>query len=561
MIPHNRLKPSADLLSRWERLLFLSLAGAFIGCEIFRLCHGVDFTDEAYYNAVAYQFALGDQPFVDQFAVHQTAFVLVAPLIWLFHGCTGGTEGLVLFVRLTFLGFSIVVGMILYWLLRECFPKSLAFLAGLLCVALVGQFVTFSYNSQGCLFLLIGLVLQFRVAEETPSGCNYRRMLLAGLACGLAVMSYPTLILPVLLSTVVTLAFRPLFRPRLAGIFALGFCIAMIPLLALAWNAGWQHLVTFAQASSIAATHAGQAGGWRKISRILHGIWGVCFSTQLVQAGTIFLAGLGYLLRRSAFRALVGAALLLSAIGLRVHLWESPFEYLMRISIWGPLFYFLIRDGHAPARQFLWCVYVPSLAAALTTAWTSANGAMNAGIGAIPAALATLIMLGQSARDGLKAPAGFAQAASFIIPLAAPLMLLVYQMGFVYGEGKPTHLTACVQQGPYRGIWTTATKAELCSLLVRDVAKYAKGPGRVLFYDFFPAGYLFSSKRSASPTTWEMPPSRTDPTTRNGVMAYISSPQHQPDVIFEMKILFGYTGTAAELNYGPKDPLASHVRA
>jgi hypothetical protein len=169
-------------------------------------------------------------------------------------------------------------------------------------------------------------------------------------------------------------------------------------------------------------------------------------------------------------------------------------------------------------------------------------------------------MLGQVPADALKARPRLAQIISFAMPLAVPLTLLLYQAGFVYGEGKPTHLTARVQEGPYRGLWTTRTKAELSNLLARDVAKYARGEGRILFYDFFPAGYLFSAKRSASPTTWEMPPSASHP-TRTGIIAYISAPQHRPDIIFEMKTLFGYTGTAANLSYAQDDPLKACVRS
>ena len=75
----------------------LRMIATVISCAAFRLLRGVDFTDEGYYNAVAYRLVLGDKPFINQILVHQTAFLLFTPLVGMFHWVTGGTQGLVLF--------------------------------------------------------------------------------------------------------------------------------------------------------------------------------------------------------------------------------------------------------------------------------------------------------------------------------------------------------------------------------------------------------------------------------------------------------------------------------
>src|SRR4051794_36130681 len=108
-----------DTGSHAERLLRFCIIAFVLFYAIIRLFRGVDFTDEAYYTAVAFRFALGDQPFVDQILVQQTAFLLFTPLVWLFHWLTGGTQGLVLFLRVMTLAFNISVAAVVYRVLRR----------------------------------------------------------------------------------------------------------------------------------------------------------------------------------------------------------------------------------------------------------------------------------------------------------------------------------------------------------------------------------------------------------------------------------------------------------
>jgi hypothetical protein len=124
-----------------ERLIRFSAIALVMLCAGFRLTRGVDFTDEAYYTAVAYRFVLGDKPFVDQILVHQTAFLLVTPLVGLFHWVSGGTEGLVLFLRIMFLGFSIFVAAVVYRVLRYGLHRNVELLASLFCIVIFGEWV------------------------------------------------------------------------------------------------------------------------------------------------------------------------------------------------------------------------------------------------------------------------------------------------------------------------------------------------------------------------------------------------------------------------------------
>jgi hypothetical protein len=67
----------------WQAIACAALAAAtllVLGTRAFR---GVDLTDESFHAALAYRFLLGDVPFRDELALHQTAVLLTLPGVWL----------------------------------------------------------------------------------------------------------------------------------------------------------------------------------------------------------------------------------------------------------------------------------------------------------------------------------------------------------------------------------------------------------------------------------------------------------------------------------------------
>jgi hypothetical protein len=133
-------------------------------------------------------------------------------------------------------------------------------------------------------------------------------------------------------------------------------------------------------------------------------------------------------------------------------------------------------------------------------------------------------------------------------------VVIFFPFKFIYGEGIPNDLTARVENGPYWGLATTETKAALSRSLLQDLHKYG-GSGRVLFYDLFPAGYLFGANRPASNTTWEYS------ATRSGVMAYLKDPDHRPGTVFEMKAMYAHRGCIKFLDYSKEDPLPAYINS
>ena len=113
-----------------------------------RFRYGVDFTDEGFYNAMPYAFALGARPFVDETLVQQTSALILLPLVKVYLAVVGSADGLVLFMRHVYWVASAATAGVVFRLLRDVVdpPRALA-------VAVCGfLFVPFhipslSYNS------------------------------------------------------------------------------------------------------------------------------------------------------------------------------------------------------------------------------------------------------------------------------------------------------------------------------------------------------------------------------------------------------------------------------
>src|SRR6266481_8410426 len=111
-----------------------------------RLSYGVDFTDEAFYAAMPYGFALGNHPFVDEHTVQQTAAVLVTPLV----RAHRTNEGLVLFLRRGWLALALLTAWTAFASLRKLVPLEAAIAAAIVPIAFIPFSIpSLSYNTMG----------------------------------------------------------------------------------------------------------------------------------------------------------------------------------------------------------------------------------------------------------------------------------------------------------------------------------------------------------------------------------------------------------------------------
>ena len=456
-----------------------------------RLGYGLDLSDEAYYVALAYRFALGDIPFEDELHLSQSAALLTWPLVEAYLWQEGTTDGLVLFLRRAFFAFQCGVSAVVFLALRTLCAGPAALVIALLPLALLPFGIpNLSYNTLGSGLFTAGVF----VALPWGNGSEvcWRRRALAGACHGLAVVSYPPLLVAVLCSLAATGWLDPRGRRRLLASYAGGVAAVL---------ACW---VLFVEWEGMVRVYDFMSMRYQPDPDRL--VRAVGQFVARLPSPLLLALGIGLLFWQRARRPwLVLLALPCVAAALawplrRLELSVAPLLYVTSLAWLAPLLLPWVWRERTWRRVFAG-VWLPSVVAGLTFATASTNGYLNAGLGLVPAAIVTLSFLDralQQASDALGAQR--AALAPILGVLAFVAMLLSYQRGLYRGGPIWSAPLERVTAGPFAGIDGHPVRGAYLRVLATDLAGLAVSGGRVLFYDHFPAGYLLTDMRPATPS-------------------------------------------------------------
>lgn len=167
----------------------LIAAGAVL--MIFRAFYGLDLTDEAFYIAAAKRFAGGDRLFCEEWFPTQMIGILLVPLYSLYCQIHGNQEGIILFLRLCYVGFSTGIAAYLYHVLRskDALPRKAAACAALMYLFYVrANIPTLSYYSIGLGTFLLFLLLQRGTVSRAGKFCS-------GISFAVSVLCMPYMVL------------------------------------------------------------------------------------------------------------------------------------------------------------------------------------------------------------------------------------------------------------------------------------------------------------------------------------------------------------------------------
>ena len=101
-----------------EKMKYYDVLSVVICAVVFvfffvRVRYGINRVDESFYLTVAQRFARGERPLVDEWQLSQLSDLFLVPFYRLFVAVTGGTEGIILFMRQVFL----IANLVFYWIL------------------------------------------------------------------------------------------------------------------------------------------------------------------------------------------------------------------------------------------------------------------------------------------------------------------------------------------------------------------------------------------------------------------------------------------------------------
>ena len=169
-------------------LLFLCFLAALALVLLWRCRFGFASNDEAFYLTIPYRLLQGDALLTEEWHLSQLSGFLLMPAVWIFTTLTGGTEGILLFMRYLCIITQTAAALFLYSHLKA-FSRLGAAVAALGFVLFIPLSIcALSYNSMGILFLTLSQVILI-------TGKSCRSYLPAGLCFAAAVLCCPYLLL------------------------------------------------------------------------------------------------------------------------------------------------------------------------------------------------------------------------------------------------------------------------------------------------------------------------------------------------------------------------------
>ncbi len=170
-----------------------------IAALIWRIQCSISYYDEVLNIYISYiTAALGQRHLVENGYIFSMGDLFNLPFVYLFWRTTGGTEGLVLFIRFVYLGFNLVLAGVFWWIFGKYLGKMTMILFGLILITFFpGGMYTVSYDTMALFFSLMGciLLLGSELRENEKSGL-YRYF--AGICHACMVYSYPLMAVVVL---------------------------------------------------------------------------------------------------------------------------------------------------------------------------------------------------------------------------------------------------------------------------------------------------------------------------------------------------------------------------
>lgn len=525
-----------------------------------RLFYGIDFTDEAFYLAIPYNFTLGAKLFIDEINLRQMSTFVLYPFIK-FYYLFMESKGIVLFTRHLYFFFMLFTAIIVYKAIKNFLDKDASLVISLTSLAFIYfNIPNLGYNTLGIGFFLAGCFLGIPAVlkERSPTFLFW-----AGLCHGLASIAYPTMFVA---STFYALIVALLMQRKklLSTIsYCLGALTAAIPIMILIFLAGVDvFLFDLKFTNSIGVP----GGGISKILSLI-GFFGNWFFYKVIFAVFLLL-----ILVISKFkRNLAGYVLLFLPLA---PLFFYRFGFYAFLSSAGYIFYYsllapyllLFISQQKPARHLFYGVWVPSFIAGMLTGYTSNNGYIASVIGLVPGSIVTSIFLVMTL-SGIflkgKLPGFLNRKLLLLPPVIVIAILLVFQYGSVYRDDNIMKLNTKVKDGPYWGLYTTKEKNDYLANLSEDIALLAKPHDKVFYYDNFPAGYLLTSLRPAGNTCWIVPPSRFPGVNRRVTVDYFKENKYKssPDLAIRIENLF-YTSLEKEkFQYSPSDPINNFIES
>lgn len=476
-----------------------------------RLRYTISVFDEVSNVALAYKVFLGQMPLTEIWEFQQMGAIFNVPFIFLYKLFKGNTEGLILFLRISYMLLNIVISIIVTKLLKDFVIKENRLI---LSIAII-TYAPFSlyyiwYDTAAILFMILGATFLI-LANKKIDIWKDVYYFLAGISHALMCFAYPSFIVVVIFYLFYLLIYvekGSLWKKCLSlkGYIIGGGIIAFTFILYLLLA---RERIFFFDKSIVATGMAGRE--YTIISRICGIIWGSFVFFKPLILPTIILLYIYVNCVKNKDKKLkvillIGIALV-PYITLRKLGSLATFLYFFYLFLWAPLLYRLLPEeikkiGH----QFLIYLWLPSILSFFAVGFTANGGGVKSAFGTYTGAICSLLFITLIINDIIKKTDKLLilkyLCSFFVISLFSVINIaLYYNTGF---EGQNMNTSNYkIEKGIFKGIYAKDTDkfyVELEDLVKKNCDENDKS---IFFTDNMQAGYLFTELIPAEAHIWD----------------------------------------------------------
>ncbi len=172
---------------KWQDYLFIALMAGGLIFAFWKCVYGFGGNDEAFYLTVPQRFNMGDALIKDEWHLSQMSGFLLMPFVWLFTTITGSTQGIILAARVLYILFHTTVSVVIYSRIRKYGYVSV-FASVLYFIFTPYDIMAMSYNTMGLDFVTLAGVIM-----GTASYKKKLPLIISGVAFAAAVLCCPYL--------------------------------------------------------------------------------------------------------------------------------------------------------------------------------------------------------------------------------------------------------------------------------------------------------------------------------------------------------------------------------
>ena len=514
----------------YKEVIFYALFAIISTLMLVRVFYGIEITDEAYYLAEGRTVLEGNIPYALNNSRTVGMTVLMMPFVWFFRSISPDYTGYFLYMRICFVIFKCILVLIIYYLLKK---KIGVFYSA--CIALLMNsyhlysIQNFSYNTiSSLLVFLIGIILFLLCERDIRFTYKWIGFFLAGFLSAIAVFAHPAHALSVMIFLILLIIFRT--KIRFILLYLLGGLFQVISFFtSILIQCGQKKLLQGL------AWYIKSMGGLERPSEkaVIRLIWNdlsyiwIIIAINFVE---IFLLGsvidnimckrdFSLLDKKQSIRTSILAALLYSVIIGPIYAllcidMQETIQYIGLGGICGAIgcFVVFILIFTFATEKALWFVGFPSFCFCLFEAFmTTGNNPSSRFLHVIPSLAVLYIIAGKNILnyDYIKSTnnsliIGFIRNKA--LPILATFVIIfcnLIDLRQVFRDDDLNELTYRVNQGVFKGIYTSERNAKDTVALEKYIKNITAENDYIAFRDNVPVGYLFMNGHICDIRTWD----------------------------------------------------------